>query len=78
MKQKEDIGCGTAIALVIAILFIIAIATAWTGWLVMLFVGLLHSWNSDIPTMSYTISLVVGFFVNAVFSGGFNISSTNK
>lgn len=66
--KGEEIGCGMAIMIIICVIIIAAISVLWTGFLVMVFVGVLHSWNASIPLISYKLSIVIGIVLTALIT----------
>ena len=49
-----------------AIILLIVIGAMWTGWLLMLTLGVIHSWNPDVPTLGYATAVPIGALFNAV------------
>jgi len=66
--KGEEIGCGMAIMIIICVIIIAAISVLWTGFLVMVLVGVLHSWNASIPLISYKLSIVIGIVLTALIT----------
>ena len=66
--KGEEIGCGMAIMIIICVIIIAAISVLWTGFLVMVLVGVLHSWNASIPLISYKLSIVIGIVIGIVLT----------
>jgi hypothetical protein len=64
--------------IVLAILVLVPLAYFAGGFVMMLLMGVLHSWWHVIPTMGYFTSCLVALLLRLLFAGSANTTSNKK